>query len=151
MLKTIYPPFSNGQGRAEKIRPALFATMLESLAYQPRREKGLAFLSSAYPDEESAAIVSFLTPASFSARHMMVQSFSREKMTMSSSEAEKLKELIIEMSKTITSLTDDVYLKGLVNSVFDTHTVDATIEELRDYNEGYRPNWMRRFDDDFLN
>lgn len=60
----------------------------------------------------------------------------------SDTDPEKLQQLVIELSKTVTRLTDDLYLKGVVGSVFDTQSVEDTIAELRALNEGERPEWL---------
>lgn len=60
----------------------------------------------------------------------------------SDTDVQQLQELVIEMSKTITRLTDDFYLKAVVGSVFDTMSVEDTIDDLRALNEGERPEWL---------
>ena len=53
----------------------------------------------------------------------------------SNKDVKQLQELVLEMSKTITRLTGDLYLKGVVGSVFDSQSVEDTMDELKAINE----------------
>jgi hypothetical protein len=56
----------------------------------------------------------------------------------SNTDPEKLRQLVEEMTLTITMLSKDLVLKGYVNSVFDTFSVEDTIIELQGFNEWYK-------------
>lgn len=54
-----------------------------------------------------------------------------------------LQGLVLEMAVTITNLTTDDYLKGLIASTFETMDVKEVLDELKSYNENTRPMWLR--------
>jgi len=49
---------------------------------------------------------------------------------------QQLRKLLVEMATTVTHLSKDKYLKGLVGSLFDTATIEEIHRELKAYNEG---------------
>lgn len=50
-------------------------------------------------------------------------------------DVDTLQEIIRERGKIIYDLTPSSYLKGVVNSVFDTTSVDESLEDLKIYNK----------------
>lgn len=56
----------------------------------------------------------------------------------SDTDPEKLRQLVEEMAVTITMLSKDMVLKGIVNSVFDTFSVEDTIIELKGFNDWFK-------------
>ena len=65
-----------------------------------------------------------------------------ESSDSSNIDVETLQKLILEMAVTITGFTNDHYLKGLVGSCFDTMNAQTILDELKAYNEGFRPLWL---------
>lgn len=57
-----------------------------------------------------------------------------------SSSDEVLVNLIMEMAITISKLTDDMGLKALVHSTFDTMSAEEVLDELREINNGFPPD-----------
>jgi hypothetical protein len=58
------------------------------------------------------------------------------------SDPEILKQLVIEMAITISNVSQDMELKCIVQSVFDTISVEDTFYELKAYNEGVPRKWL---------
>lgn len=52
-----------------------------------------------------------------------------------SNDPEELRKQIYSMVMPITNQTEQMYLKGVVGSVFDTYSVEDTIDELKDIND----------------
>lgn len=53
-----------------------------------------------------------------------------------------LKRMINKLCGTIYNLTDDVHIKAVVNSVFDTASVEETLLQLKSINGGERPDMI---------
>lgn len=59
-----------------------------------------------------------------------------------------LQRTVLELAEKIYSHTEDRHIKAVVNSVFDTMSVEFTLGELQGWNEGKRPNWIVEVDDE---
>jgi hypothetical protein len=57
-------------------------------------------------------------------------------------DADQLRDIIILLCIKIMVRSNNVYLKEMVNGVFDRVSVEDTITDLREWNEGYRPSWQ---------
>ncbi len=57
----------------------------------------------------------------------------------SDTDVEQLQALVREMGTTIYNLTKDPHLKAVVNSVFESISVEDTLAELRNHNKGEPP------------
>ncbi len=56
-------------------------------------------------------------------------------LSMIGDEIDLLHDLVIELGQTIYPLTSSSFLKGVVNSVLDTMSVDTALDDLKTYNK----------------
>ena len=61
-------------------------------------------------------------------------------------DVEDLQELILERANLISHITEDLHLRAIIGSIFDTMTVEDIVDELDNWNNGIRPTWISGLD-----
>lgn len=71
-------------------------------------------------------------------------------MKQFSDDVSQLQDTIYKIAWAITILSNEMYLKCIVGSIFDTQTAEDTLVDLKAYNEGWKPKWLFKIKDPIL-